>query len=142
MKKIIFIIAISFVSLLTNAQSNNNKGALLEAKLNFIKEKTKMSQEKFEKFKPLYTSYAKEMRQLKQQKKNTPKIKNIQTDTLSEKNATIILNQQVELMNKIKATKEKYFAQFRTILTDKEMILMLQAEAEIRKKIKQEIQNR
>jgi len=146
--KNIFLILI-FVSALvsgydTQAQNLNRfprlKERIAQAKLHEIRQNLKLRQADFEQFRPIYMSYEKELSGI--DFRTPPPPLNVEADSLSEEEADLLITNQLKTAKSLIALREKYYHEFRTVLSPQQIIKLYQTEAEMRKKVMQELKNR
>ena len=147
MKKIfstLFYVLILFLSL--NAQSQNpNRFPVLherivQAKLREIKLCLKLDQDRFLQFRPIYLKYEQDISGVDFRKMG--RLMKVETDSLSADEADQLIVNQLESAKKLISIREKYYKEFRTVLTPQEIIKLYQTEAELRKKVMQELKRR
>jgi hypothetical protein len=147
MKKIfstLFYVLILFLSL--NAQSQNpNRFPVLherivQAKLREIKFSLKLDQDRFLQFRPIYLKYEQDISGVDFRKMG--RLMKVETDSLSADEADQLIVNQLESAKKLISIREKYYKEFRTVLTPQEIIKLYQTEAELRKKVMQELKRR
>ena len=147
MKKIfstLFYVLILFLSL--NAQSQNpNRFPVLherivQAKLREIKFSLKLDQDRFLQFRPIYLKYEQDISGVDFRKMG--RLMKVETDSLSADEADQLIVNQLESAKKLISIREKYYKEFRTILTPQQIIKLYQTEAELRKKVQEEVKRR
>lgn len=140
---LLFALAL-FVGL--NAESQNPerfpllRERMTQAKLREIRNSLKLDQPKFEAFRPIYLKYEREMSGLNF--RNLARFANIDADSLSTEEADQFVINQLETAKKLIFIREKYYKEFRTVLTPQQIIKIYQTEAALRKKVMQEMRRR
>jgi hypothetical protein len=143
------ITSLIFVSILLaglNGRSQNInrhqflKERIVRAKLNEIQLKFKLDQATFDHFRTIYTKYEEEISAIDFRK--TAKLMKVDPDSLSASDAELLINNQLENVKKIITLREKYYKEFRVVLSPQQILKLYQIEAELRKEITEEIMNR
>jgi hypothetical protein len=147
MKKIVstllFIFTL-FVSL--NATSQNLerfprlRERIIQAKLREIKLSLKLDPATFEQFRPIYLKYEQEITGIDFRK--LAGLMRVDADSLSVDEADQLLVHQLESAKKLVNIREKYYKEFRRLISPQQIIKLYQTEAELRKKVVQEIKRR
>jgi hypothetical protein len=94
----------------------------------------------FEQFRPIYVRYSLELLDIDFYKLG--KLMTIETDSLSTVEADQLIVNQIEIAKKIISIREKYYKEFRTVLSSQQIVKLYQAEAEMRKKVQEEAKKR
>jgi len=89
-----------------------------------------LSSEEAAKFWPVYNEYQAELKALRGNRGERKK-----TSELSEAEATEKLNQYITMSSKKAGITEKYIAKFRTILSDKRVLMLLKSEGDFKKQM-------
>lgn len=147
MKKIfsilLFVLTL-FVSSNTIAQNTNRfpvlRERIVQAKLREIKLDLKLNQATFEQFRPVYLKYEREVSDIDYRK--LARLTRVDADSLSTDEADQMIVNQLETAKKLIAVREKYYKEFRTVLSPQQIIKLYQTEAELRKKVMQELKRR
>jgi hypothetical protein len=145
MKKLFYILVmiISFACL-DNILAQNQFPLLRErinqAKLREMRFRLNLDQEKFLKFRPVYLRYEDEIAALDVRKLSG--LMKINADSLTAEQADLLFTRQIEVAKKMIALREKYYKEFKTVLTSQQIIKFFQTEAELRRKVMAEIQRR
>lgn len=147
MKKIYLVLVfISVMMSSLNAKSQNlNRFPMLrerivQAKLRELKANLKLNQNVFDQFKPVYLRYEKEVSGLDFRK--MARLLRVDADSLSTEEADQIIVSQFESAKSLIALREKYYKEFRHVLSPQQIIKLYQTEAELRKKVMQELKKR
>jgi len=147
MKKIISVILFALF-LLTGlvAYSQNTerfpmvRQRIIQAKLHEIKVQLKLDQTTFDQFRPVYLKYEREISAI--DFRNLARLMKVDADSLSSEEADQMIVNQLETARKLISIREKYYKEFRTVLTPQQIIILYQTEAELRKKVMQEMKRR
>jgi hypothetical protein len=147
MKKIYPILLLISVMLLNfNAKSQNQgrfpllRERIVQAKLREIRLNLKLDQAKFDQFRPVYLKYEKEISGINFQK--IARFTQVDADSLSMEEADQLIVNQLECAKSLIALREKYYKEFRAVLSPQQIIKLYQTEAELRKKVMQELKRR
>lgn len=147
MKKIIssmFLITLLLISLPTKSQNSGRfpllRERITQAKLREIKMKLNLDPKLFEQFRPIYVRYSLELLDINFYKLG--KFMTIETDSLSAEEADQLIVNQIEIAKKIISIREKYYKEFRTVLSPQQIVKLYQAEAEMRNKVQEEVKKR
>jgi hypothetical protein len=146
--KNIFILLLLLSTLFTGfdsvAQNSNRFPALREriaqAKLREIRFQLKLNQPAFERFRPIYLRYEREIAQIDFLKQ--ARLMKADTDSLSAEEADQLIIGQLENAKRLVNIREKYYMEFRTVISPQQIIKLYQTEAELRKKVMQEMRKR
>lgn len=130
---------------LTAKPQNPNRFPLLreriiQAKLHEIRNNLKLDQATFERFRPVYLKYEREIAEIDFRK--MARLMRIEADSLSTDEADQMIVNQLETARRLIAVREKYYKEFRTVLSPQQIIKLYQTEAELRKKVMQEMKRR
>jgi len=140
----LFFVFTLFASL--NAESQNPdrfpllRERMVQAKLREIKLSLKLDQVRFEEFRPIYLKYEREVSGVNF--RNLAKLTKVDADSLSNEEADQLIVNQLEAAKKLISIREKYYKEFRTVLAPQQIIKLYQTEAELRKKVLQEMKRR
>ena len=113
---------------------------IVQAKLREIKISLKLDQARFEAFRPIYLKYEREVSGVNF--RNLARLTKVNPDSLSTEEADRLIVGQLETAKKLIAVREKYYKEFRTVLAPQQIIKLYQTEAELRKKVMQEMKRR
>jgi hypothetical protein len=147
MKKIfiaLLFLSILIVSLTAKSQNANRypylRERLARAKLYEIRQQLKLDQTTMDRFSPVYLKYEKEIAEIDFRKLG--KLMKVEPDSLSSEEADQLIRNQMENAKKLIEIREKYYKEFRTVLSPQQVIKLYQTEAEIRKKVMNEMKKR
>ncbi len=113
---------------------------IVQAKLREIKFSLKLDQNKFDTFRPIYLKYEREVGGVNF--RNIARLTKIDADSLTSEEADLLIVDQLKTAKKLILIREKYYKEFRTVLSPQQIIKLYQTEAELRKKVMQEIKRR
>lgn len=113
---------------------------IAQAKLREIKLSLKLDQVTFDQFRPIYLKYEREVSEVNF--RNLGKLMKVDADSLSTEEADQLIVNQMDAAKKLIFIREKYYKEFRTVLTPQQIIRLYQTEAELRKKVMQEMKRR
>jgi len=113
---------------------------IVQAKLREIRQNLKLDQSTFDRFRPVYLKYEKEVSGIDFQK--MVRLIRVDADSLSTEEADQLIVNQIERAKSLIALREKYYKEFRTVLSPQQIIKLYQTEAELRKKVMQELKRR
>ena len=113
---------------------------ILQAKLREIKLRLNVDPGTFEKFRPIYQKYSQEISEIDFFKLG--RMMKINSDSISAEQAEQMILNQMESAKKIISIREKYYKEFRTVLTPQQILKLYQSEAEIRNKVTEELKRR
>jgi hypothetical protein len=140
---LLFVITL-LVSLNVEAQDPDRfpklRERIMQAKLRELKASLKLDQARFEAFCPIYLKYEREISGINF--RNLARFTKVDADSLSTVEADQLIVTQLEAAKKLIYIREKYSKEFRTVLTPQQIIKIYQTEAELRKKVMQEIKRR
>lgn len=147
MKTILSILLFAFTLFASlNAESQNPerfpllRERMVQAKLHEIRITLKLDQTRFEAFRPIYLKYDREISGVNF--RNLAKLTKVDADSLSTEEADQLIVNQLEAAKKLISIREKYYKEFRTVLAPQQIIKLYQTEAELRKKVLQEMKRR
>lgn len=129
-----------------NAESQNKDRfpllheRIVQAKLQEIRSKLHLDQATFEQFRPIYLKYDHEISELDFRKQS--RLMKVEADSLSTEVADQMILSQFESTKRLIAIREKYYKEFRSVLPPQKIIKLYQTEAEIRKKVMEEVKRR
>ena len=130
----------------SNVQSQNAdrfpmlRERIIQAKLREIKLSLNLDQVTFEQFRPIYLKYEREVSGVDFRKLG--RLMKVESDSLSTEEADQLIVNQLESARKLINIREKYYKEFRTVITPQQIIKLYQTEAELRKKVMQELKRR
>ena len=133
-----------FVSL--NAESQNQdrfpllRERMVQAKLREIKLSLKLDQTTFDQFRPIYLKYEREVSGVNF--RNLARLTKVDADSLTTEEADQLIVNQLDAAQKLISIREKYYKEFRTVIAPQQIIKLYQTEAELRKKVMQEMKRR
>lgn len=147
MKKIYTILLLISVMLISFNSKSQNRGRfpmlrerIVQAKLREIRQNLRLDQATFDRFRPVYLKYEKEVSGINLQK--MARLLRVDADSLSIEEADQLILNQIESAKSLIALREKYYKEFRTVLSPQQIIKLYQTEAELRKKVMQELKRR
>lgn len=113
---------------------------IIQAKLREIQATLKLDQVKFEEFWPIYLKYEHEISGVNF--RNMARLTKVDADSLSTEDADQLIVNQLDAARKLISIREKYYKEFRSVLAPQQIIKLYQTEAELRKKVMQEMKRR
>lgn len=113
---------------------------ITQAKLREIKLSLKIDSAKFDEFRPIYLKYEHEISGVNF--KDLARLTKVDADSLSAEEADRLIVNQLNAAKRLINIREKYYKEFRTVLSPQQIIKLYQTEAELRKKVMQEIKRR
>lgn len=141
---ILLFVFILFFSLNTQSQNTDRFPKLHEriaqAKLREIKLNLKLDQVTYEQFRPVYLKYEHEISGMNF--RELARLTKVNADSLSSEEADQLIVNQLESAKSLIAIREKYYKEFKTVITPQQIIKLYQTEAELRKKVMQELERR
>lgn len=129
-----------------NAESQNPerfprlRERMAQAKLREIRFQLKLDQPTFDRFRPVYMKYEHEISGI--DFRNLARMMKVDADSLSSEEADGLIVSQLETSKKLIHIRERYYKEFRTVLTPQQIIKLYQTEADLRKKVLQEMKRR
>jgi hypothetical protein len=138
---VVFALLTSFVSLAQNqVRQPRLHERIVQAKLGEIKRQLKLNEAVYQQFRPIYLKYewaisGIDFRKLARLMKANP-------DSLSIEEADQLISDQLQQAKKLIEIREKYYKEFRTVLSPQQIIQLYQTEAELRKKVMNEMKRR
>lgn len=140
--KALFLIAILLVPVLMDAQNQRPvfRERLLNARFDEISTRMELEPAKAEKLKPIYFRYEKEKASVfidGGERINPQERRNL---TVEQEEKLYLM--RLEKAKKIIEIREKYFPEFRTVLTPKEIVQFNSIEMELNRKMLQQIRKR
>ncbi len=147
MKKLLTIWLIAFSFLMTffvEAQNPDRfpriRERIAQAKLHEVRFQLRLDQPTFERFRPIYLRYESEISNI--DFRDLAKMMRVNADSLSVQEADEMIVNQLETTKRIVTIREKYYREFRKVLEPQQIIKLYQTEAELRKKVMQEMKRR
>lgn len=147
MKTILSILLFAITLLVSlNVESQNPdrfpklRERITQAKLRELKANLKLDQVRFDQFQPIYLKYDREISGVNF--RNLARFTKVDADSLSTEEADQLIVNQLEAAKKLIFIREKYSKEFRTVLAPQQIIKLYQTEAELRKKVMQEMKRR
>lgn len=113
---------------------------IAQAKLREVRIQLNLDQPTFERFRPVYLRYENEISAI--DFRNLAKMMRINADSLTTEEADMMIVSQMETSKKLILIREKYYREFRKVLEPQQIIKLYQTEAELRKKVMQEMKRR
>lgn len=113
---------------------------IVQAKLQEVRLQLKLDQATFDQFRPIYLKYEQEISGI--DFRNLARLMKVNADSLSAEDADQLIVNQLETSKKLIHIREKYYKEFRMALTPQQIIKLYQTEADLRKKVLQEIKKR
>jgi hypothetical protein len=143
--KISVVFCILFLLVIEGPAQNREWGVrlrdrILQAKLNEIQKSLKLEPQAFERFKPIYIRYEKDIASFNL--RDQGRIMRVNADSLTSEEAEKMVMLQIQNAKKMIALREKYYPEFKTVLRPQQIIKLYQTEAEIRRKVMQEMRRR
>jgi len=147
MKNIIAVVF--FVTALVaglNAESQNFdrlprlRERITQAKLREIRASLKLDQATFNRFSPVYVRYEQEVTSIDFRRMG--RLMKVDADSLSATEADQLIVHQIDAAKRLVQIREKYYHEFKQVLAPQQIIKLYQTEAELRKKVMQEIKRR
>ena len=146
--KNIFSILLVFFTFLTGfiAESQNTERfpriheRIVQAKLHEIRFQLKLDQATFDQFRPVYLRYEREVSRI--DFRDMARLMKVDADSLSAEEADQLIVDQMETSKKLIFIREKYYKEFRTVISPQKIIKLYQTEADLRKKVMQEMKRR
>ena len=113
---------------------------IIEAKLREIRISLKLDQSTFDRFRPVYEKYESEVSEIDFKKLN--KLLKVDAESLSSEEADRLILHQIEIAKRMLEVREKYYKEFKSVLSPQQIIKLYQTEAELRIKVMQELKKR
>lgn len=110
------------------------------AKLREIRLSLNLDQATFERFRPIYLEYDREITGIDFRK--MARLMKVNADSLSSEEADLMIVNQMKTARSLIDIREKYYPEFRKVISPQQIIKLYQTEAEIRKKVMQELKKR
>ncbi len=142
--KIIIILTIASATSQTYSQNPGRfpqiRERIMMAKLMEIRKSLNLDQATMDKFRPVYIKYEKEIAGLNT--RGQERLMRANSDSLSSEEAERLVLAQLDNTRKLLEIREKYYYKFKSVLTPQQIIKLYQTEAEIRRKVMQELRRR
>jgi hypothetical protein len=137
LSSIILFVSVFFVSLNIESQNTDRlpvmRNRIAQAKLNEIQRNLGLSEADFNLFRPIYLRYESEISRI--DFRNQAKLSNIEADSLSAEQADNLIMSQFKNSRKLINIRERYYQEFRTVLTPQQVIKLYQTEKGFRNKV-------
>ena len=147
-KAIIVCVALLF-HLAVQAQDLRNNPRLreriTEAKLVEIQKALNLTDAKLKQLAPIYKRYDAALNELhfaRQQSRQGAVLLRTNPDSLSTEEADRIISAHLENAVKISTIRKEYYSEFKTVLTPQQVMRLYQSEAQLRRKVMQEVRKR
>ena len=147
MKNVYFVLLVilAILSGLNVKSQNRNRFPVLrerifQTKLNEIRLNLNLSQASFDRFRPVYLRYESELSGV--DFREMAKLNRVDADSLTAEQADRLILDQLENAKSLIALREKYYKEFKTVLSPQQIIKLYQTEADMRKKVTQEMKRR
>lgn len=141
---VLLVILVVFSGLNTKSQNRNRFPALRErifqTKLHEIKVNLKLDQAAFEQFRPVYLKYERELSGI--DFREMARLNRVDADSLTAEQADRIIVNYLEDAKSLIELREKYYKEFKTVLSTQQIIKLYQTEADMRRKVTQEMKRR
>jgi len=141
---LLFVSVIMLSNFIAKSQNQNRfpvmRERIIQVKLRELKVNLKLDQVAFDQFRPVYLRYEREVSGIDFRK--MARLLRVEADSLSTEEADQIIVSQIESAKSLIDLREKYYKEFRKVLSPQQIIKLYQTEAELRKKVMQELKNR
>jgi len=141
---IIFLLMFAALSAATQAQNLNRapqiQKKIVDAKLQEIRRSLDLDQATFDRFRPIYVQYEKEIASVNV--RGQERLMRSNADSLTAEEAERLVMVQLQNSKKMLDIREEYYFKFKTILTPQQIVKLYQTEAEIRRKVMLELRRR
>ena len=141
---LLFVSVIMLSNFIAKSQNQNRfpmmRERIIQVKLRELKVNLKLDQVAFDLFRPVYLRYEREVSGIDFRK--MARLLRVEADSLSTEEADQIIVSQIESAKSLIDLREKYYKEFRKVLSPQQIIKLYQTEAELRKKVMQELKNR
>lgn len=111
-------------------------------KIGFITQKLDLTTEEAKVFWPVYNGYENEMEALRKQRRGERKDARQEFETMSDKDAEKIVDDEIAFRQKELDVQKKYHAQFKQVLPAKKIAILYRSEEEFKKELLERIRNR
>jgi len=144
----IFIILLFFTTIfsgLTLKAQNQGRFPMIQermaqAKLREIRFRLNLDETTFVQFRPIYIRYEREISTIDFRK--LARLMKVYADSLTMEEADNMVMNQLFIARKLINIREKYYKEFRTVLSPQQIIVLYQTEAEMRNKVMKEMKRR
>jgi hypothetical protein len=141
---IVFFITTLVVGLNVEAQNLDRfprlRERIAQAKLREIKASLQLDEATFTRFSPVYLRYEQEVTSIDFRKMG--RLMKVDADSLSTSEADELIVNQLTAAKQLVQIREKYYHEFRKVIAPQQIIKLYQTEAELRKKVIQELKRR
>jgi hypothetical protein len=141
---VLLFVSAMLTSLNTKSQNQERfpmlRERIAQAKLREIQSDLKLDQVAFNQFRTVYMRFEKELSGIDFRK--MARLLRVDADSLSVDDADQLIVNQIECAKSLIALREKYYKEFRKILSPQQIIKLYQTEAELRKKVMKELKRR
>jgi hypothetical protein len=137
---ILMVLSISATIAQNGARFPRVRERIAEARLREVKEALKLDQARFSQFAPIYRAYERDLATVNGGK--IGRLLRVNADSLQSDEAEMMVLNQLNAAKNLVVIREKYYHEFRKVLQPQEIIKLYQTEAEIRKKVAQEVRKR
>lgn len=142
--KLQLILVFLLIGLALSAQNGDHfprlRERMAQAKLREIGASLNLDQRTFDRFRPIYLNYEREITAVDFRK--IGKLMRAEADSLSPEEADRLIVEQLKAAKSMVEIREKYYYEFKKVLRPQQIIKLYQTEAEIRKKVMQEVRKR
>lgn len=140
----VFFITTLLVGLNVEAQNAGQfprlRERIAQAKLREIKASLQLDEATFNRFSPIYMRYEQEVTSIDFRKMG--RLMKVDADSLSMSEADELIVNQLSAAKQLVQIREKYYHEFRKVIAPQQIIKLYQTEAELRKKVMQELKRR
>ncbi len=109
-------------------------------RLNEVGKRMRLERERVEQMRPIYLQFEQERRELMDEK--FVKAMQVKPDSLTEEQAEQLFFNQMEKARRTIALREKYFKEFRSVLSPREIMEFIRIENEVNKRMMRNIRQR
>ena len=118
----------------------NLRQRFMQIKLREMRRELNLSQERFEQFRPVYIRFEQEKQQ--SSKEVLRGTKAMRDGDLTNEEAERLFHEQNEKARRLIDLREKYYDEFRKVLSPQEILKMFKTDMEIQRKVTQELKRR
>lgn len=136
----LIVLSISTAFAQNGARFPKLRERIAEARLREVKEALRLDQSRFSRFAPIYRAYERDLATINNGK--IGRLLRVNADSLQSDEAEMMVLNQLNAAKNLLVIREKYYHEFRKVLQPQEIIKLYQTEAEIRKKVAQEVKQR
>jgi hypothetical protein len=144
MRYLLFHILIVFTTLVVApgamAQDGDKKEKLEALKVGFITNRLNLSSEESKTFWPVYNLYQQELEALQKNKRAEKRLLNRTIETLNDKEAEELIDEQLDFEQRRVDLRKKYHAKFKSILPVKKVALLYKSEEDFKRELLKKIQ--